>query len=51
MISIKTSNRNFRGRSGNPKDLVYLSSPETAVASALEGKIIDLRKYIDFKKV
>jgi len=50
-ISLKTSNRNFKGRSGNPKDLVYLSSPETAAASAIEGKIVDSRKYINFKKV
>ena len=51
MISLKTSNRNFRGRSGNPKDLVYLSSPETAAASALAGEIVDPRKYIHNKKV
>jgi len=50
-ISLKTSNRNFKGRSGNPKDLVYLSSPETAAASAIEGKIVDPRKYVNFKKV
>ncbi len=50
MISLKTSNRNFRGRSGNPKDKVYLSSTETAAASALEGKITDPRKYICFEK-
>ncbi|MCX7726859.1 MAG: aconitate hydratase, partial [Chitinispirillaceae bacterium] len=34
-ISLRTSNRNFYGRSGTPSAQVYLVSPETAVASAL----------------
>lgn len=34
---------NFPGRSGTEEDSVFLSSPETAAASALVGKIIDPR--------
>ncbi len=43
-VSVRTSNRNFFGRSGTPSANVYLSSPESAVAAALTGKIIDPRR-------
>jgi aconitate hydratase len=43
-VSIRTFNRNFYGRSGTPSAKVYLSSPETAVASAIYGEITDPRK-------
>lgn len=42
--SIRTFNRNFRGRSGTPDDQVYLASPYVAAASSLEGAISDPRK-------
>ncbi len=43
-VSIRTFNRNFKGRSGTQSAQVYLASPETAVAAALYGKITDPRK-------
>jgi aconitate hydratase len=42
-ISLRTVPRNFPGRSGTKEDQVYLSSPETAIASALTGVITDPR--------
>ncbi len=42
-VSIRTSNRNFEGRSGTRSAKVYLASPESAVASALTGEITDPR--------
>lgn len=41
--SLRTVPRNFPGRSGNKEDSVFLCSPETATASALQGKITDPR--------
>jgi aconitate hydratase len=43
IISLRTFNRNFSGRSGTKNDKVYLVSPETAVASVLTGEITDPR--------
>ena len=49
-VSLRTFNRNFEGRSGTKDAKVYLVSPETAVASALSGKITDPRSLGDSPK-
>ncbi len=46
-ISLRTSNRNFLGRSGTKSANAYLVSPETAAAGAITGKFIDPRKLED----
>lgn len=43
--ALTTQNRNFRGRMGDPTSELYLGSPATAAASAIEGRIADPRKY------
>lgn len=50
-VSLRTFPRNFPGRSGTFPDNIYLCSPETAVASAIFGKITDPRKLGDYPKV
>ncbi len=40
-ISVRTSNRNFKGRSGTPSANVYLTSPVVAAAAAISGRLID----------
>ncbi|MDE1888997.1 MAG: aconitate hydratase [Planctomycetota bacterium] len=44
-VSVRAFNRNFEGRSGTADAQVYLSSPETAVATAIKGVITDPREF------
>jgi 3-isopropylmalate/(R)-2-methylmalate dehydratase large subunit len=41
---ISSTNRNFVGRMGDPKSFVYLASPKTVAASAVEGHITGAEK-------
>jgi aconitate hydratase len=52
-VSLRTSNRNFEGRSGTKSAQVYLVSPVVAVMSALEGRMVDptLLQDVKFPKV
>jgi 3-isopropylmalate/(R)-2-methylmalate dehydratase large subunit len=45
-VRISAQNRNFQGRSGSTESQIYLASPTTCAASALEGQISDPRKYL-----
>ncbi|MGB4126107.1 MAG: aconitate hydratase [Dethiobacteria bacterium] len=47
-LSIRTFNRNFRGRCGTADASVYLTGPAAAAVSALNGRITDPREWGDF---
>ncbi len=36
-VAVRTSNRNFKGRAGNPNAEIYLVSPESAASTAIMG--------------
>jgi aconitate hydratase len=50
-VSVRTFNRNFPGRSGTMTDRVYLTSPTTAVATALKGVITDPRELGEYPEL
>jgi 3-isopropylmalate/(R)-2-methylmalate dehydratase large subunit len=43
---ISSSNRNYQGRMGSREARIFLASPVTVVASAIEGRLADPRKYL-----
>ncbi|MFZ4120858.1 MAG: 3-isopropylmalate dehydratase large subunit [Caulobacterales bacterium] len=45
-VCISTTNRNFKGRMGHNDAEVYLGSPYTVAASAIEGQIADPRPHL-----
>ncbi|MGI6554218.1 MAG: aconitate hydratase [Bacillota bacterium] len=50
-VSVRTFNRNFKGRSGTADAQVYLTGPETAAATAIFGVLTDPRDLGDFIEI
>lgn len=45
-VAVRTTNRNFKGRAGNPTAKVYLVSPESAAACAITGTFSDAEEIL-----
>jgi len=50
-VSVRTFNRNFKGRSGTETGRIYLTSPEVAAATAIAGKLVDPRRLGEPPKI
>ena len=52
-VAVRTSNRNFKGRAGNPTAEIYLVSPESAAATAIVGTFATAEEIMgeDVKKL
>ncbi len=50
-VSVRTFNRNFEGRSGTKSAQAYLTSVETAIATAISGKMTDPRMLDDIPEI
>ncbi len=48
-VAVRTSNRNFKGRAGNPNAKIYLVSPENAAATAITGTFATARDILGDK--
>lgn len=45
-VCISSTNRNFKGRMGSKEAQVYLGSPYSVAAAAIEGRIADPRQFL-----
>ena len=50
-VSLRTSNRNFKGRCGTLDSRVYLASPETAAATAILGYLAPVGEVCDAQRL
>ena len=46
-VSASSSNRNFKGRQGSPCGRTLLMSPAMVAAAAINGKVRDVREFIN----
>jgi aconitate hydratase len=50
-VSVRSFNRNWKGRSGTIDDSVYLASPETCIAAAIRGELVDPRELGEYPEI